>query len=367
MGRREALCLNDRGEPLRILHIAQHCCIRAIKQMRALKKKGYKIDVLTNKLSYGTDEYEKIFFFHTRDNFRNVLSDKLITSQYDIFHVHNEPDWLLNVAHNAGCKPLIHDVHDLDSIRFIRDNMTSLDEIRAFNVADGALFVSKPIRESAKGLHEYDKPTAVLYHYCNDDFLKLYDPKNDNTRTGIVYEGGANPPVTDAHTPFKYRSLYHHMKHIVEMGNELHMYIGNMDGFEAYQDIGAFVFPPTVYDEMMTGMTNRKWGCLVFNNEDLTEAQTNLTTMNKAYEYIMAGCPIIIMGAPEQARVLKKYGVSLELEKMADLGNVEQKWGHLYPKLKANVDRARVLLTMERYIYIVEKLYKKVLENTRSK
>ena len=60
MGRREALCLNDRGEPLRILHIAQHCCIRAIKQMRALKKKGYKIDVLTNKLSYGTDDYEKI-------------------------------------------------------------------------------------------------------------------------------------------------------------------------------------------------------------------------------------------------------------------------------------------------------------------
>jgi hypothetical protein len=115
MGRREALCLNEKGEPLRILHIAQHCCIRAIKQMRALKKKGYKIDVLTNKLSYGTDEYEKIFFFHTRDNFRNVLSDKLITSQYDIFHVHNEPDWLLNVAHNAGCKPLIHDVHDLDS------------------------------------------------------------------------------------------------------------------------------------------------------------------------------------------------------------------------------------------------------------
>jgi hypothetical protein len=245
--------------------------------------------------------------------------------------------------------------------------MTSLDEIRAFNVADGALFVSEPIRESAISLHEYDKPTAVLYHYCNDDFLKLYDPENDNIRTGIVYEGGANPPITDAHTPFRYRSLYHHMKHIVEMGNELQMYIGNMDGFEAYQDIGALVFPPTVYDEMMTGMTRRKWGCLVFNNEDLTEAQTNLTTMNKAYEYIMAGCPIIIMGAPEQARVLKKYGVALELEKMADLGNVEQKWGHLYPKLKANVDRARVLLTMERHIYIVEKLYKKVLENTRSK
>jgi glycosyltransferase involved in cell wall biosynthesis len=244
--------------------------------------------------------------------------------------------------------------------------MTSLDEIRAFNVADAALFVSKPVRDAALELHRYDKPTAVLYHYCNDNFLKLYNPLSDNVRTGIVYEGGANPPVPDEHTPFKYRSLYPHMRKIVEMGNELHMYIGNMDGFEAYQDFGAFVYPPTVYDEMMQGMVHRKWGALVFNNENLTEAQTNLTTMNKAYEYIMAGCPVISMGAPEQARVLRKYGVVLELEKMADLGNVDQKWGHLYPELKANVDKAREILTMERNIYIVEKLYKRVLENTHS-
>jgi hypothetical protein len=319
--------------------------------MRALKKKGYRLDVLTNKLAYGTDEYEKIFFFHTKDQFRNTLSDKTITSQYDMFHVHNEPDWLLNVAHNVGCSPLIHDVHDLDSVRFLRDNMTSLDEIRAFHAADGALFVSKPIEHAAVTLHKYDKPTAVLYHYCNDDFLKLYDPKTDNARTGVVYEGGANPPVEDPHTPFKYRSLYHHMRHIVEMGNELHMYIGNMDGFEAYQDFGAFVYPPTVYDEMMHGMVQRKWGALVFNNEDLTEAQTKL--------------PIIALGAPEQVRVLKKYNVVLDLKKMSDLGNVEEKWGHLYPELKANVDKLRKIYTMERYIHIVENLYRQVLDNAK--
>ena len=225
MGRREALCLNKDGKPLKILHVAQHCCIRAIKQMRALKKKGYRIDVLTNKLSYGTDEYEKLFFYHTRDQFRNVLCDELITSQYDIFHFHNEPDWLLTVASNIGLKPLIHDVHDLDSVRFVRDNMTNLDEIRAFNAADGALFVSKPVEHSAKVLHNYNKPTAVLYHFCNDNFLELYDPKNEGMRTGIVYEGGANPPIQDSQTPFRYRSLYHLIRQIVEMGKELHMYI----------------------------------------------------------------------------------------------------------------------------------------------
>jgi len=365
MGRREALCTKPNGEPIRILDIGAHFCIRNIKMCRALKKKGYHLDALTNKISYGTDEYDKVFFYHTKEQFRNTL--EAVKGWYDIIKVANEPDWMLVVAHNTGCKNLIHDCHDLDSIRFKRDNMTNLDEIRVFNAAAGAIFVSKPIEEYAKELHKFDKPTAVFYHYCNDDFLSLYKPGEDTNRTGIVYEGGANPPQADGHTPFKYRSLYHHFKKIVDMGNELHAYIGNMDGFETYQDIGAFVYPPTHYDHMMEGLVKRKWGLLLFNNEGLTEEQTNKTTMNKAYEYIMAGCPLLIMGAPLQAKLLRKYGVAIEFEKTADIGNVEQKWGHLYPKLKANVDRARVLLTTERHIHIIEKLYKSVLDNTNHK
>lgn len=362
MGRREALCTKKNGEPIRILDIGAHFCIRNIKMCKALKKKGYHLDALSNKLSYGTDEYEKLFFYHNKEQFKNILH--ATKGWYDIIKVANEPDWMITVAHNCGCKNLVHDCHDLDSIRFKRDNMTNIDEIRAFNIAAGAIFVSKPIEAYAKDLHKFDIPTAVLYHYCNEDFLNLYEPGKDLNRTGIVYEGGANPPQTEENTPFKYRSLYRFFKQMVDMGNEVHMYIGNYDGFETYQDIGAFVYPPTIYNEMMKGMVLRKWGALVFNNEELTEEQTNLTTMNKAYEYIMAGLPIIIMGAPLQAEVLRKYGVAIELEKMSDLGNVEQKWGHLYPQLKANVDRARTLLTMERHIHVIEKLYKSVLDNT---
>jgi hypothetical protein len=347
--------------------VGAHTCIRVIKQTRALKKKGYKVDVATNKLSYGTDEFERIYFWYNNNQLRSIYTCKEIMSQYDLVHVHNEPDFMAVVASNCNISPLVLDVHDLDSVRFKHDNMTNIDEVRAFNAVDGAIFVSKPIEAYAKELHKFDKPTTVFAHYCNDDFLSLYEPGKDLNRTGIVYEGGANPPVPDGHTPFKYRSLYHLMKQIVDMGNELHMYIGNMDGFEAYQDIGAFVYPPTHYDEMMKGMATRKWGALVFNNEDLTEEQTNLTTMNKAYEYIMAGCPLIIMGAPHQAEVLRKYGVAIELEKLSDLGNVEQKWGHMYPQLKENVDKARKLLTTERYIHIIEKLYKAVLDNTKHK
>lgn len=364
MGRRQALCTNDKGEPIRILHIGNHFCIRNIKQQRALKKKGYHVDALTNRISYGMHEYERVFFYANKDQYRNVLED--IKDFYDIIQVANEPDWMLVVAHNVGCSPLIHDCHDLDSVRL---NMANLDEIRVFQKADGIIFVSDPIQEFAQNLYEHDIPSTVLYHYCNDnwDAWEDYTPEMDAMRHGIVYEGGANPPQHDAVTPFPYRSLYRHMKHIVNMGNELFMYIGNADGYETYQDFGGFVFPPTHYDELMLAMRQYKWGAVVFNNENLDQPQTNLTTMNKAYEYIFAGLPLIIMGAPEQARVLRKYGVAIELEKMEDLGNVEQKWGHMYPELKANVEKARKVLTMERHIHVVENLYNTVLGNTHSK
>jgi hypothetical protein len=359
MGRRQALCTKKNGEPIRILHIGHHFCIRNVKQCRALKKKGYQVDALTNRIAYGTPSYDRIMFYHNVEQYRAILED--VKDWYDIIQVANEPDWMLVVAHNVGCKNLVHDCHDLDSVRL---NMANLDEIRVFQKADAAIFVSKPIEKFAKDLYNHDMPTAVLYHFCNDDIIEEYPPE-DHGRSGIVYEGGANPPWQEEQTPFKYRSLYRHMRKLVEMGNELHMYIGNIDGFEAYQDIGAFVRPPTHYDQMMNEMLNYKWGALIFNNEGLDQPQTNLTTMNKAYEYIMCGLPILAVGAPEQVRVLEKYGVVLEFEKTEDIGNVDQNFGAKYAELKANVDKARKVLTMERHINIIENLYNKVLKGNK--
>jgi hypothetical protein len=356
MGRRQALCTKKNGEPIRILHIGHHFCIRNIKQCRALKKKGYQVDALTNRVAYGTESYDRVLFYHTKEQYRAILKD--VKDWYDIIQVANEPDWMLVVAYNVGCKNLVHDCHDLDSVRL---NAANLDEIRVFKRADGIIFVSKPIQKFAQELYEFKAPSTVLYHFCNDDIVD-YPPEDESARSGLVYEGGANPPWQEGQNPFVYRSLYSHMKKIVEMGNELHMFIGNIDGYESYQDIGAFVRPPTHYDDLMKQMLSFKWGALIFNNEKLDQPQTNLTTMNKAYEYIMCGLPIIAMGAPEQVRVLDKYGVVLNHEKTEDIGNIEQQYGHLYPELKANVDKARKTLTMERHIHIVENLYNKILK-----
>jgi hypothetical protein len=363
MGRRQALCTKKNGEPIRILHIGHHFCIRNIKQMRALKAKGYTVDAFSNRVAYGVTDYDNLFIYCTKTQFKNTLA--LIKDWYDIIQVANEPDWMLVEAYKLGCKNLIHDCHDLDSVRLQAAN---LDEVKVFTrMADGIIYVSYPIKKFAEDLYGIkDVPSTVLYHFCNENHV-TYDAEQDSIRHGIVYEGGANPPWQEANNPFIYRSLYRPMRELVEMGNELHMFIGNIDGFESYQDFGAYIYPPTHYDELMKKMVQFKWGALIFNNEKLDQPQTNFTTMNKAYEYIMCGLPILAVGAPEQARILKKYGVVLEFKKVADIGNVEQTCGHLYSELKANCDKARELLTMERHIYLVENLYNEVLKkNTRN-
>ena len=53
------LVLNKDGNPIKILEVGQHTCIRVQKQAKALIKRGYSLDLLTGKISYGTEFLRK--------------------------------------------------------------------------------------------------------------------------------------------------------------------------------------------------------------------------------------------------------------------------------------------------------------------
>ena len=89
----EKLILNNRGMPLKILMVGKHTCIRVIREAQALKSVGYEVDLLTNKISYGTDVFSQIGFWHNQEQFTNFLSER--RNKYDIIEVHNEPDFMV--------------------------------------------------------------------------------------------------------------------------------------------------------------------------------------------------------------------------------------------------------------------------------
>lgn len=358
------LVLNKDGKPLRILVVGNHFCIRIIKQAIALKKRGYQVDAFTGKYAYGLENFDRVFHYLGESSFMEVTVRQFnamatfLKDHYDIFHYHNEPDYPVRFLKACGCGPIVYDCHDLDSVR---QNVVMADEVLAFKCSDAAVFVSKPVADWGVKLHKYKKPYTILYHFCNDGTVD-YNSADDAVRHGIVYEGGANPPQVYEVGAFKYRGLYDLSKKIVEMGNDLTMYIGNMDAVGPYSDFGAHIFPPTVYPDMMRGLTKHKWGWCGFDNSDGKQRQVNMTLTNKMFEYITAGLPVIVYGAQETARLVNELGVGFSVNDLEELGNVETNYGSLYPTLKANVERVRKTLMMEKHVWKIENLYREILE-----
>ncbi len=323
--------------------------------MRAMKKVGYRVDGLVNMASYGTNEFDSLFFYHDERQFKNVLYD--IKDKYDAICYSTEPDspvkWIKDVV--GDTKKIIVDLHDLDSIR---REFIPLPEQEMFNAADGLIYVSNPIRDIENELHRVTMPNTVLYPYCNEGIV---DFDADAPRQGLVYEGGANPPDdTQLNAAFNYRSLYGIMKRLVELGNETHMYCGNLSAYKTYQDIGLVLYPPTQYDEMMKGLVKFKYGVLIFNNETGENRQVTLTTTNKFFEYLQAGLPMLSCWCQESMEHVKKHKIGFTFNHIDEIGDCSS-FENKYKEVFENVLQKRKELVMENFIVRYENLIADVL------
>lgn len=343
---------------IRIVWTSGHHCIRVCKLTRALMKTGkYDIHGLAKQVSYGTDELDKFSFYHNKTQFENMIRE----INADIYVHSNEPcnqiNWIRELRPDAK---ILLDGHDFDSIRV---DAMPVDEHKAMTNCDGILFVSRETKQFVLELHRdqlIDKPVEHLEHYCSEEFLTdEFNPKGkDVQRRGLVYEGGAqSPPYKDPH--YKYRQVYKLFKKLVDQGHELHVMAGNPDVQATFQNIGAFIYPVQMYPELMKNMGNFRWGLIVWNNPDLDQKQVNLTRTNKEQEYLACGLPIIVLDAPATAEYVKKENIGLVFEKIEDItpGALEE----AYPEVKANVDKLRPELSMEKHIHKLESLIDRII------
>ena len=315
--------LTKDGKPLNILFAAAHWCIRNYKEALSLRKLGYTVHGLGEVLSYGTDTLETYSTWKKETQFKNAIK-MYVDYGIDIIHYGNEPDhpvkWIREVLKDMNREDvkIVVDCHDLDSIR---KKTIPIPERELFNNADGIIYVSIPIQEITNKLHTVTKPNTVLYSYCNEGMI-TYNEEDIPKRKGLVYEGGANPPTdTMLNRDYSYRSLYGIMKKLVEMGNEVHMFCGNLGAFDTYQGTGAVLYPPTPYDKMMEGLVNFKYGIVVFNNEDGTKDQVNYTLTNKEHEYLQAGLPCIACWCPETMKHVNKHNIGFTFSHIEEISN----------------------------------------------
>ena len=347
----------NQDKKIRIVWTSEHNCIRVVKQVRALVKTGkYDIHGLAKQVSYGTQDFDKFSFYHNQKQFKNLIRDL----DADLYVHSNEPNiqlnWIREVQPDAK---IILDAHDLDSVRL---GILPIEEHQAITNCDGILFVSKEVQAFILNLHRdqmRDKPTAVLEHYCNEEFLTDSCNPSPEKRKGIVYQGGAqSPPYKNSQ--YKYRQLYPIFRQLIDQGHEFHLMAGNPDVMATYANIGAFIYEPQVYTSLMKKLQNHRWGVIVWNNADLSQAQVNLTRTNKEQEYMACGLPLIVFGAPATAEYVKEHGVGLVFDKLEDI--TPEALDKAYAECKANVDKLRPSLSMEAHIHRMEDLIKQVLE-----
>jgi len=356
--------LNKNGEPLKLLESAAHHCIRCIKKTTALSKLGYMIYGMGDKDTYGAELYESYFVWHNERQFKDNVRI-CVNLGVDAITWDNEPDhpvrWIREVLRDMNVEDrvkLIVDLHDLDSIR---RGFIPKDEREMFNYADALIYVSLPIQKMTNELHKITIPNTVIYSYCNKGIVE-YDEGKVKERSGLVYEGGANPPTDDElNMIFSYRSLYNIIKRLVNMGNETHMYCGNVSAFETYQNTGAILHPPTMYDKMMNELVQYKYGVLIFNNEDGKKDQVNYTLTNKEEEYLQAGVPSLACWCPESMKHVKKHGIGFTFEHIDEVRDCSQ-LESMYLETMDNIKIKRNELVMENFIWRLENLYAEVLD-----
>jgi hypothetical protein len=222
------------------------------------------------------------------------------------------------------------------------------------------LFVSSEIQEFVTDLHKdqlRNKPTAVLEHYCNEEWHKMPMPPI-TSRHGLAYQGGAeSPPYKNKQ--FQYRQLYPVIQQLVNQGNEVHLFPGNADATQTYANIGAYVYEPKVYPQLMEALRSKRWGLCVFNNPKLDQKQVNLTLTNKHFEYIACGLPVIVCGAPATAAWVKKAGEGICFDRLEDI--TPEALEEAYPSCKPIADKMASEYTMEKHIHVLESLIKKVI------
>ena len=80
----------------KVLMIGWHSCVRMSKQTQVLMDAGYQVDLLTCRLPYDYNKFGMVYSYYDKPQYQRVLSK--IKGEYDIIHIHNEPNVLVSEA-----------------------------------------------------------------------------------------------------------------------------------------------------------------------------------------------------------------------------------------------------------------------------
>jgi len=334
-----------------VLSISYHGCIRVVKEGLSLMNAGVPVDFLAARIANQDMQLQLPFisFYETADQFKVKL--QMITG-VDLYHVHNEPDWIVYKAKAARPEiPLVYDCHDLQSMR---SGEATKDEVRAMKAADAYIFPSAAYMEGAVRYHGLpdSKPRDVIYSMCTEAMIVEEQLPRIG---GIAYEGGLLAIKDDAPAERKKALAYRDYRPIARGLTALDIpfvvYGANNLFIYEYLKAGAVYISMLPYHILLKELTRHDWGLV---GCPVSHPQWEMAMPNKLFEYIAAGIPVIVLHAAECAKFVEKHGIGVVVDRVEDIPKVYEE----HEKYRKRVREIRHDFTMESQVPKIKAIYR---------
>ena len=282
--------------------VSKRQCIRVFKEGLALTQLGHKVIGVTQNLSFGSNLLDGALVY--KNDFDLQRTIKAIDPLVDIYHAHNEPDNFVRLLKEVTDKPVVWDIHDMESLR--QGGVATQDEADSMNMADAYVHVSEPCRVYAENNYPTAKPSIVLYSYVNAQFIPERVCMRPSWST-FVYEGGLSVKGFEKDGEIVGTNLrwwYPVFKLLIDAGYNVTAF-GAGDDYEdmLYQSLGVFLCPNVPYPIMLNGMEPCGFGLVgAFTSFPLMEA----AMPNKLFEYISQGVVPVVLNATEAAKFVQE-------------------------------------------------------------
>ena len=315
-------CYKRTNDRKNIVFAQNAVCIRTNRLAQIMKELGYTVHLLYTlaPISDAYSEYKKVYdyqwYFSSVDGIRKFVE----SSDFDIVHCSNEPDILANILRKTN-KPVVFDTHDMQSIRSNVGIDTLVLEYLANTKSNGNIYASQNVEIIASA--KYGLQNMPLYSIDNlvMDEVVIEKPYEKISKVDgaihCVYEGGVVGENKEHHRYFD--DMW---KKITAAGIHIHFYSqSELCDCKRLESLSELIHYEgnAGGEKLILEMTKYDCGLALFNSNYGNRLHLESTSINKVYEYINAGLPIVSSGIASLSNMVTKYKVGDEIDYDADI------------------------------------------------
>lgn len=382
---------------MKIVMVADHCCIRVFKEAyELLHGRGHDMYLVSHKEGTGWNLYNLALFFwyegafpktdNDKTMFRRAIKHMAETIKPDIFHIHNEPDWIATETIRVlkdikSPAKVVWDIHDPESARL---NAVPTEELELMRNVDGIVYVSHEEREWMEWAHPVAaaKPNCTIFscfpsRVLAEPYMKLADYRIPNS---IVFQGGISEPnimkrhkmreETQSGRAVQYynmRDLANIVEAFCKEGYNFHLYGANTDPgkilpeADMYRQFGAIAEPSANPFTIIPELSKYEFGFVGF---PMKAELFEMAMPNKLFDYLCAGTIPVVINCKAAGEFVRKHniGIWFDGDEWSVPGTLKQLLTGVDTKtLRENIKKILPMFLMDAQVHKLENLYEEVL------